>query len=720
MVGRFARDEELLADDAQIRRAVLARPGEPAMTRLCVCLLLVHVALAQSPAWPGMDARAAGLSPERLEQVRANLAQQRTDALLVVRRGRIVLEWYAPKWDAARPHGTASLAKALVGGLSLLIATDEGRISAGDLAARYIPAWRSDPRKSKITIRALATHTSGLEDAEQDHIPHMELPGWKGAFWRRQPDPFSVAIHDTPVVYPPGQGNAYSNPGMAALGYAITASLRETAHPNLKLVLRDRITRPLGIPDAEWDIGYGQAYEVDGLPLYATWGGGTFSTRAAGRIGLWLLQRGAWRGKRLLAPSLIDRMVADAGMPLQDRHGTDPAPRSGLGWWVNTDGIWPGVPRDVFVGAGAGHQMLIVIPSLDLVIVRFGQALEGEGAAGGFWGPIYRNILEPMMAAVETRGAYPASPDAVGVKFAPKFAIRCLAPGSDNWPLTWGDDGSMYTAYGDGRGFSPFTERKLSLGLAKIHGNPADFRGQNVRSESGQRTGDGAKGAKASGLLMVNRRLYMWVRNVGNAQLAWSDDHGRNWTWGPKIVQGFGSPSFLNFGPDYAGARDRFVYTYSQDGDSAYESDNGLALMRAPADRLEDSTSWEYFIGLDNSGRPQWSPRLEEREAVFRNPQRCQRVDAVFDRARRRYLLAVGFNHNSGWGLYEAPAPWGPWTTLFETEHWDIEGAHGYRLPAKWLEPDGQGLTLVFSAVHGRNTPDYDAFCARRVRLKPR
>jgi len=36
-------------------------------------------------------------------------------------------EWYAPGWDADKKHGTASLAKALVGGMSLVLALDDGR-----------------------------------------------------------------------------------------------------------------------------------------------------------------------------------------------------------------------------------------------------------------------------------------------------------------------------------------------------------------------------------------------------------------------------------------------------------------------------------------------------------------------------------------------------------------------------------------------------------------
>ena len=107
-----------------------------------------------------------------------------------MRRDKIVYEWYAEGQTPEKKQGTASLAKAIVGGSSLMVALQDHRMSVDDLVSRYIPAWRSDPQKSHITIRQLATHTSGTEDAEQDHINHMELPGWKGDFWKRTPDPF--------------------------------------------------------------------------------------------------------------------------------------------------------------------------------------------------------------------------------------------------------------------------------------------------------------------------------------------------------------------------------------------------------------------------------------------------------------------------------------------------------------------------------------------------
>ena len=86
--------------------------------------------------------------------------------------------------------------------------------------------------------------------------------------------------------------------------------------------------------------------------------------------------------------------------------------------------------------------------------------------------------------------------------------------------MTWGGredgepDGVLFTAYGDGRGFEPLVERKLSLGLARIAGGAGDFRAVNLRSPSAEQVGDGVRGRKASGLLMVDGVLFMLVRNT--------------------------------------------------------------------------------------------------------------------------------------------------------------------------------------------------------------
>lgn len=661
--------------------------------------------VAESMPWRSIPPRQAGLDPAALETWRSALAARHTTGLLVVRRGAIAFEWYADGWNADRPHGTASMAKALVGGASLLVAMSDGLISPDDPASKYIPAWKNDLRKSKITIRQLATHTSGIEDAEQDGIPHDRLPGWKGAFWKREPDPFSVAVHDAPVLFEPGTSNAYSNPGMAALAYAVTASL---PGGDIRSLLAARVFGPLGIPESAWSIGYGHGYAVDGLTLWANWGGAAFTARAAARIGRWIMLGGAWDGRQLVRKDTVKLATTYAGMPKPSRDPDAFAPASGLAWYTNADGVWPGVPRDAIAGAGAQHQVMIEIPSLDLVVVRNGDALGARGEP--FWTPVYREILKPLMAAVTERGPYPASPVIRRVTFGEE--VRRAAIDSDNWPITWGDDGAQYTSYGDGFGFEPHVERKLGMGFARILGGADAFRGENLRSD-GERIGDGARSPKASGILMIDGVLYLWVRNVGNAELWRSQDHGKTWQPGFRMDTSFGSPTFLQWGRRLPTG---YVYTYSQDGPSAYDSDNQLLLARVPKTRIMDRDAWEFLERLDDHGRAVWTRDLARRGAVFAYPGHVQRSDVVYDAGLRRYLLALAYNHTGEWGLFDAPEPWGPWTEIpGVAAGWGLANTHGYRLPAKWISADGLTMTLVFSG-----TKPNDAFCTREMQFERR
>jgi len=673
--------------------------------------------MARGFDWERSSCETQGLDEGRLKALTDDLAKRGTQALLVIRHDRIVWEWYAPGRDAHTRHYTASLAKALVGGMSLLVALSDGRMGVDDPACKYIPRWKDHPVKSQITIRHLATHTSGIDDANEPGKTHEELNGWKGAFWQ-DPDPFPVSLDQAPVLFPPGSRYAYSNPGMAALACAVTASLRGAPQSDLRALLRERIMEPIGVPAEEWEIGYGRPFRIDGLEVVPNWGGGDYTARAVARVGRLMLHKGNWEGRQLIPSSWVERMVSDAGAPRPETGPDDPSPASGLCWGVNSNGAWSRVPRDAFAGVGAGHQMLLVIPSLDLIVVRQGESLSDAARGESYGAGFVQHLLNPLMEAVVgyTAGSpYPPSPVIRSVTFGPEAAIVREAIGSDNWPITWGDDGEQYTSYGDGWGFAPGTESKLSLGLAKIVGGPTDFRGVNLRAPTAERQGDGAAGPKASGMLMVEGVLYMLVRNVRNSQLAWSKDHGRTWQWGFRFETSFGCPSFLNFGRNYQGAPWDYVYVYSSDGPSAYESYDHVVLSRVPKGRIREREAYEFFAGLVG-GKPVWSPDLGRRVPVFSFPRHCQRLDAAYCAGVGRYLLALGYNQHGGWGLFDAPQPWGPWTTAFHTENWGLGDTHGYRLPAKWMSDDGGAMHLVFSGRE-HDGVEYDAFCVRRLTL---
>jgi CubicO group peptidase (beta-lactamase class C family) len=360
--------------------------------------------------WSTADPESQGMSSVRLEALWKDLRSRRTTALLIVRNDRIVHESYAAGQGPAKIHGAASLAKAVVAGLSLAVALTDGRIALDDRAALYVPAWKDDPLKSRITIRQLGSHSSGLEDAEQDLLPHAKLTGWKGDFWKALPppnDPFTIARDRVPVLFQPGTRLQYSNPAVAMLTYAVTASLRDAPRNDIRTLLRDRMMRPIGVPDREWSAGYSKTYEVDGLPLVASWGGGGYTARALARIGRLVLRGGDWDGVRILSQEAVRQMTTSAGLP----------GACGMGWWTNGAGRYANLPRDAAWGAGAGDQVLLVVPSLDLIMVRNGETLapppKSADPADNF--AMYhdertRILFDPLIAAVRPahRSAAPA------------------------------------------------------------------------------------------------------------------------------------------------------------------------------------------------------------------------------------------------------------------------------------------------------------------------
>ncbi|MDP8243342.1 MAG: serine hydrolase [Candidatus Hinthialibacter antarcticus] len=682
------------------------------------CVSIALVAAQEKKAvfdWMPALPEAQGFTQQGVERLVETLRERDTKCLLIVRNDKVVCEWYAPDFGPHKKHYSASLAKALVGGMSLLLALNDGLIGVDDPAEKYITQWQGDSTREGVTIRHLATHSSGVADAHNDSLGHFDIGGWKTRFWQREPDPFTISRDWAPMSFKPGTGYEYSNPGMALLSYCITAALQGGEHQDVRTLLRERIMRPIGVEDDDWSIGYGKTYSVDGMDMVANWGGGAFTARAVARIGRLMLRRGDWDGRRLFDAKWGRLVTSDAGTPEPYRGpGEGPTPRAGLAWWVNSDGVLKQLPKDAFMGAGAGNQILIVIPSMNMVVVRMG----GQMQPDSFWGGIESCLVNPLMdAASKTSLApYPPSPVIKDIEWAPMDSITRKAPGGDNWPITWADDGALYTAYGDGFGFEPFVEKKLSLGLVKVSGTPGAFRGENLRSSDIEQIGDGAKGKKASGLLMIDGVLYLLARNADNAQLAWSEDYGKTWQWAPWTFEtSFGCPTFVQFGKNYAKARDEYVYLVSQDSDSAYETSDRMVMARVHQANIKDRKAYEFFQGLDDAGAPLWTKNLNQRGAMFEHPGRCYRSGITYNAGLKRYLWCQTLpgaapRFSGGFGIYDAPEPWGPWTTVYFTELWDVGPGETSSFPPAWMSSDGQTCHLVFSGD--------DAFSVRKAVMR--
>lgn len=293
--------------------------------------------------------------------------------------------------------------------------------------------------------------------------------------------------------------------------------------------------------------------------------------------------------------------------------------------------------------------------------------------------PLDELLVASPITAMQT--PYPPSPVIAAIDWAPKESIIRAAKDGDNWPLTWSDDDALYSTWGDGTGFVPKVERKLSMGFARITGSPDDFAGVNKRSHAEQ-LGQGRYGKKAWGILSVGNVLYLWLGHADNkggmTQLSWSHDHATTWTFADWKFTEFGMMGFVNFGKNYIGARDQFDFAYLHDDPRADTPADHFILMRAPESELCQREAWEFFVKFGDDGQPMWSNEIDKRGPVFTHAGNCLRSAMTYSAPLNRYLWwqqipqLPGVTNDrgdtrftGGFAIYDAPEPWGPWTTAF-------------------------------------------------------
>jgi hypothetical protein len=337
-------------------------------------------------------------------------------------------------------------------------------------------------------------------------------------------------------------------------------------------------------------------------------------------------------------------------------------------------------------------------------------------------------IIAAPATAQAAMPPYPHSPVIQNLTWDERV-VKLQDGAGDNWPITWVDDDLQIASLGDGPGFSNRRPR-LSLGFARLHGDPPAVRAEDFTSNIDTKEGGGPSGIKASGLLMVHQTLYLFVRNFKpdgmdfkHSRLAWSKDRGLTWTWADwHFSDTFGCPEFVQFGKSYQGARDDYVYVVSQGNDSAYEFSPEIVLARVNHDAVEQRDRWEFFAGRNAAGQPTWSPDITRRKPIFSDPNGTQRVAITYNAAVKRYILTTSHRpggraamHTPALGVFDAPEPWGPWTTVYYDDDWS-KGARTYqhKFPTKWISPDGKTMWLLFSGLDG----GYYTFCLRKATLE--
>ena len=313
--------------------------------------------------WPSTTPESVGLRLAKLEQAQRYAEQHGGGAGCVIRHGHV-----AHAWGASTERYQVQSATKSWGSVMLGLACDDGKVAIGDRARDHLADFASIPESNlatgwleQITLDHLATHTAGF------------------------PEPTRYGE----LVVAPGSKWIYSNCGSNWLANVLTNVYRR----DLREVARERLLAPMDLTDddAHWRTpAYFFTRPVDGLPATEFNGGMRANVNAMARFGYMLLHGGRWGEHRIVSRAYLDLATA----PAFDRLPLKTLKRYGLLWWNNANGRMAGVPRDTFYAFGKNANAVIVIPSLDMVVVRIGN--DGWTNHGGSTG----EFLQPLVDAV--------------------------------------------------------------------------------------------------------------------------------------------------------------------------------------------------------------------------------------------------------------------------------------------------------------------------------
>ena len=185
-----------------------------------------------------------------------------------------------------------------------------------------------------------------------------------------QPNYLNVVLTQ-PVKVPPETEWSYASLLVDLLSIVIQSATGKT----VRNFFNPEIAGKIGIPALPWQT----------LGLYTKGSSGAFiRPRDLARVGYLMMMDGAWSGRQIVSkryisnirqhPSSLDDIpfVPTPGSPSTAGSGS-PKFYAHL-WWTNATGAALGakVPRDAYHARGFRENLLIVVPSLSMVVVRMG------------------------------------------------------------------------------------------------------------------------------------------------------------------------------------------------------------------------------------------------------------------------------------------------------------------------------------------------------------
>ena len=278
-----------------------------------------------------------------------------TKAIVVIHQGALVAEKYASGVTPETPLLGWSMAKSVTA-LMVGILVGDGELVLKSPAP--LPQWREAENipQADITLDELMRMSSGLEFNET-YSARTDVT----QMLANEPDVAAYAASKA-MAGPPDTIWSYSSGTTNIISAIIRNSVGGTLQ-DYYAFSQERLFQPLGIRSGTFEADRSGNF-IGSSYLYA-------SARDWARLGQFCLQDGIWNGRQILPEGWMGYLTTPTPTASSNEYGAQ--------FWLNRQPDdpemarqFPSLPEDAYFMSGYQGQVVLVVPSEELVIARFG------------------------------------------------------------------------------------------------------------------------------------------------------------------------------------------------------------------------------------------------------------------------------------------------------------------------------------------------------------
>lgn len=338
--------------------------------------------------WETTDPATLGWCPDKIDSMYTFLEESNSKGFIVLKNGKIVLEKYFGSFTQDSLWYWASAGKTITA-LLTGIAQEDGDLSIQNPSSDYLGSgWSSltTAQEDAITVRHHLSMTTGLDDATASL--DCTLPAC------------------LTYLAPPGTRWSYHNAPYTLLDSIIRNATGQT----LNGYTNSKLKQKTGMTGLWIKSGYNNVY--------------LSNARSMARFGLMIQNKAIWNGQTVLGDTAYFNDMTTTSQNLNLAYG--------YLWWLNGSNTYmlpgpqlvlngsamPDAPADMIAAMGKNGQIINIIPSTGMVVVRIGNL----PTAGVFVPNFYNNDIWEHLNNLTCTGASISENDLQSISLYPNPA----------------------------------------------------------------------------------------------------------------------------------------------------------------------------------------------------------------------------------------------------------------------------------------------------------